>query len=69
MRDAIFEPETDQSRGGQHDGVVLFLFELAQPRLDIAAQREQLQVGPRVLQLALPPQAGRADARALRQAR
>ena len=35
-----------QPRGGQHDGVVLAFVELAQPRVEVAAQRLARQVGP-----------------------
>ena len=44
VSDAIFEAEADQPGRGEHDCVVLIFLQLAQPGLDVAPQREQLQV-------------------------
>ena len=65
--DAGVEPEALQAGAGQHDGVVVPAIEFRQPRVDVAAQVQQLQVGPQRAQLRLPTQRRRADARALRQ--
>ena len=54
-----------QSSRGQDDGVVFSLLEFAQARVHVAAQRMNVEIGPDGLQLRLPAQAGRADARAL----
>ena len=56
-----------QSGRGEDDGVVFSLLEFAQARVDIAAQRMNVEIGADGLELRLAPQAGCADARALRQ--
>jgi hypothetical protein len=50
---------------GQDDGIIVARQRLADARVNIAAQRQQQQVGPGVQQLRPTPQAGGADARAL----
>ena len=54
---------------GQHDGVVLTFVELAQPRVQVAAQGLNAQVRPQGLEQHQPAQARSADHRALRQGR
>ena len=61
-------PEALQAGAGEHDRVVLAGVELAQARVDVAAQFEHHEVRAQRAQLALAAQAGRADARALRAA-
>ena len=51
----------------QHDRIKLAFVELAQPSVQVAAQRLHLQVRPQRTELHHPPQAGGADAGALRQ--
>ena len=56
-----------QSGSRQNNGIVFALFQLAHPRVHVAAQRKNLQVGAELLQLGLAAQAAGANARALRQ--
>ena len=56
-----------EAGGRQHDGVVLAFVELAQARVEVAAQRLDAQVGPQRAQQHHAAQAGGADHRALRQ--
>ena len=65
--DAGREAQPLQAGGGEHDRVVLPFVELAQPRVEVAAQRLDLQVGPLRAQLHDAAQARGADARAVRQ--
>ena len=67
LSDARGQPQPDQSGTGQQNGVVGALVELAQSGADIAAQHLDAQVGSQVFELGLPPQAGGAHARTLRQ--
>src|ERR1700691_5666033 len=53
-----------QSRGGQDDGIVFTLFELAQARVDVAAQGMNVEIGADGLKLRPPAQTGRPHARA-----
>ncbi len=63
----LAEPQALQAGGGQHDGVVLALVELAQAGVEVAAQRLDAQVGAQCAQLHHAAQAGGADDGALRQ--
>ena len=60
-------PESFEAGTGEQDRIELAFVEPAQPRVDIAAQQLEPQVGTRMAQLCLASRAGRADARALRQ--
>ncbi len=51
----------------ENDRVVFSLLEFAQPRVDVATQGMNIEIGTHGLQLRLPPQAGRSNARRLRQ--
>src|SRR5215472_1484644 len=53
-----------QAGRGEDNGVVFFVFELAQARVDIAAQRVNVEIGSDRPELRLAAQAGRADTRA-----
>ena len=66
-RDPLAEAQPLQTRGGEDDRVVLALVELAQPRVDVAAQRHDRQQRIALAQLRFAAQARRADARAARQ--
>src|SRR5690242_12243979 len=59
--------KTIQAGSGQNNRVVLARFELAQSGIHIAAQRINLQIGPKRLQLRLPPKAARSYTRLLGQ--
>src|SRR5271157_174445 len=59
--------QTRQASRSQNDGLVLAFFKLAHASVNIAPQRMNRQVGPRCLQLSLPPQAAGAHTRTLRQ--
>ena len=65
--DARLQAEPHEPGGGQHDGVVAAVVELAQPGVEVAAQRLDAQVGAQRAQLHQPAQARRADAGALGQ--
>ena len=56
-----------QPRRRQDDRVHLALSQLAQPRVHIAAKLHARHIRPLRLQLRLPPQTARSDARSLRQ--
>ncbi len=43
----------------QNDGIVFALFKLAQARVDIAAQRMNIEIGTNRFQLRLPPKTSR----------
>ncbi len=60
--------EALESRAREHDRLELALLELAQPRVDIAAERHDRDVGAQREQLRAAPQAARADTRAAREA-
>jgi hypothetical protein len=66
FRNLALQPKPLQSRLREHERIVLPFVELADARLDIAANLTDSQVGPRVQQLALPAQAARADGRPAR---
>ena len=59
--DAIAEPEPLQAGRGQHDGVVLAFVELAQPRVDVPAQRLDRQGRLEREQLRAPAHRRRPD--------
>ena len=61
------EPKPLQAGDGKQRGVHFPGFELAQPRLDIAAQRHDRKVRPQPLDKGLPPRRRGADHRARRQ--
>ena len=61
------ETEALESRRGENGCIAFAGVELAEPRFDVAAQNDDLDVGSLVAELALPPLARRADARASRQ--
>ena len=67
LGDARAELQADQPRGGEHNRIVVAFVELAQARVEVAAQRFDLQVGPQAQQLHHAPQARGADARTGRQ--
>ena len=69
LADACGQPQPFQARRRQHDGRVLTFVELAQARVQIAAQRFNLQIRPQRLQQHQTAQARRADDSALRQIR
>ena len=62
-RDARGEPEAAQAGGREHERIVLAVVELAQPRVQIAADRREQRAGKQPLQLRDPPHAARADDR------
>ena len=59
-RDAILEPQPDQTCGCQDDRVVLVRVQLGQARVDVATQEADFQVGTARQQLGLTAQAGGA---------
>src|SRR5690606_14093808 len=63
LGDAVRELEPYQSRGCKNGGVILALIELAQTRLDIAAQRYDVEIGTRVSELRLAARARRSNSR------
>ncbi len=67
MANALLQAQALEARSGQYDGVVLPLVELAQARVQIAAQRHDLQIRAQVLQQHLAAQAGGTHHRALGQ--
>ena len=67
MANARLQVQALEAGGGQHDGVVPALVELAKPGVQVAAQGLDVQVGPQGLEQHQPAQAGRADHGALRQ--
>mmetsp|Transcript_15050 Transcript_15050/g.35640 ORF Transcript_15050/g.35640 Transcript_15050/m.35640 type:complete len:285 (-) Transcript_15050:548-1402(-) len=62
---ALPQAQALETGSGQHDGVVAALIELAQPGIEVAAQRLDAQVRPQVQQLRHAAQAGAADDGAL----
>ena len=64
-RRARVDAEPLEPGGGEHERVDLARGELAQPRVDVAAQLDDLEVGPHGEQLRAPAQRAGADARAL----
>ena len=56
--------KTIQPRCGKNDGIVFALFQLAQARVDVAAQGMNLEVRAKRLELRLAAKAAGADARA-----
>ncbi len=65
--DPRLEPEALEPGGREHGRVAVAGVELGEARVDVAAQHDDLEVGPAMTQLALAAQARGADARALRQ--
>src|SRR5579864_8367898 len=63
------ETEPLQARGGENDRAVAAFVELAQPRVHVAAQRFDADLGMALAQLRFTPQARRADDGAGRQRR
>ncbi len=59
------QAQAAQARGGQDDGVQSFAVELAQPRVDVAPDGDDLEVGAKIAQLGLPAQRTRAHPGAL----
>ena len=59
--DAPAQAQAFQARGGQHDGVVVAAIELAEPGVEVAAQRLDRQLRMARADLRLAAQAGRAD--------
>src|SRR5262249_3686044 len=69
LGDGLFVAEPDQARGGEHDGVVLPGGELAEARVDVAAQRRDAEIAPLRAQLGDAPNRRGADVRARGQGR
>ncbi|MNN18055.1 hypothetical protein D3C81_1312590 [compost metagenome] len=67
VADAVAQLQPLQTGAGQDDGVVIAGIELAQARIDVAAQVARLQVRAQGAQLGLSAQRRGADAGALRQ--
>ena len=65
--DALAQAQALEAGGRQHDGVVLAFIELAQARVEVAAQWLDFQVRAQRVQQHLAAQARRADHGALRQ--
>jgi hypothetical protein len=63
----VAQAQAVQARLGQQDGVGLAALQLGQAGVDIAAQHDDLEVGPHVQGLGLATQRGGAQARALGQ--
>ena len=63
------KPEAIEPGAREHGGVDHALGHLAQPRVDVAAQDLDVEIGARRAHLADAPQAGGADAAARRQRR
>ena len=61
------EAEPLEAGHGQNGGIDLAGLELAQPGLDIAAERHDGEIGPRAFEQSLAPQRGGADHGAVRQ--
>ncbi|OIQ71739.1 hypothetical protein GALL_466420 [mine drainage metagenome] len=59
--DALGQPQALEPGGGQHDAVVVAGVELAQPGVEIAAQRRDAQIGPQRADLHFTAQARGAD--------
>ena len=62
-RDPVAEPEAAQSGGGEDQRVVLSRIELAQPGVDVAADRRRRRRRERPTQLRDAPEAARPDGR------
>ncbi len=62
------EAEALQAGEGEHDGVRLALAHLADPRVHVAPDLDDVQVRTAVQELRPPPQAGGGDHRPARQA-
>ena len=56
-----FQTEAHKPGLGEHDRVEILLDELAQPRIDVAADLDQLEIGPAMQDLGSPPQAARGN--------
>src|SRR4029077_15226088 len=63
------QPQPVESGGSEDDGGVVTFVELAQPRVDVAAQGLQLQTRKTCSDLAFASQAGGAHTRAIRKLR
>ena len=68
QRDARREAEPPQSGRRQHERIVLALVELAQPRVEVAANRREARAGKQPRQLRDAPDAAGADRRRLARA-
>ena len=65
--DTVCQPEPLEPGSGQHNRVVLPFIELAQARVEVAAQGFDFQIWPQGFKQHQPAQTGRAHHRALRQ--
>ena len=65
LGDAVMEAQALESGDGEDDRVEVFLFELLEPRVHVAAQADDLKVGPLGEELCAAAKARRADLRAL----
>ncbi len=65
LGDAIRKAEPAQSRRGEQRRLSFALFELAQPRLHVAAEQHRFQVGPLVADEGFAPDRRGADNRRL----
>jgi hypothetical protein len=64
-RNPIRKPETAQARCGKHKGVKILLVQFAQPRIQIAANRNEAGFRQQPDELCDSPHTARADGRAL----
>src|SRR6185437_4436737 len=62
--DDVAPAETPQSRGRQHDGIVLAFFYFADARVDVAANGLNIEIRPHAPQLRDAPQRAGSDLRA-----
>ena len=62
---AMLETEPDEPGAREHDGVALAFVHLAEPGVDVAAHRDDLEIGTRRAKADCPTQAARADLGAL----
>src|ERR1700688_1745758 len=67
LLDQLSFAQAIQPGRGQDDGVIFALFEFAQARIDVAAQRMNVEIGADSFELSLAAQAGCAYTRSLRQ--
>lgn len=62
LRGSPLEPQTNEARAGQDDGVALSGVDLAKAGVDIAAKRDERQIGPQTLERELAAKARSSEA-------
>src|SRR5581483_6459654 len=64
LADELRFAQSRQTRGGENDGLIFAFLELADPRVDVAAQRMDVEIRAECFELRLPAKAAGANLRA-----